>query len=530
MTIYKAYKQNAAILCLLCLSVLISLPFYYYQFNIALNTNHAWLFVVIERLWEGGKYGIDFYEPNPPMSLLIYVPQYMMYLWGGIPWEYVPASFATLYILISCTCFAYHLWAHPLITPILNRIFLLISFYLAGFLVPGGIYFSERDHFVFLTLVVCLYCQIAISQGHDFHPLWARASFFLAGLLLLIKPHYGIFPALIFLKRIHDDKSLIPLLRSADFQGLSASFVFYLAIIILMFPEYIDHMLTDFLGIYITTGSKIFLNPSLTYILISFCLVLVGLFLPLPKEDKNTIICLALAVLISSLLYTMQGKYFTYHLIPALGFFCMLITFFAWSIISNMITHKNFQIIGAYCFFIPCLIIHIQSNPFPFNFPTHRQYRQLPLVQEATHCHKESCPFFVYSINMEMIFQAVVYSGQPYGSRYPGLWWIYYTLKNPEDIKTREKHLTYLLEDFKRYAPDKLIIAQSIDINDIKNFSLLSYIDKHSPQLSTFIAENYTFDHVLFDNQRYYFKETTLDFDLFIDYDVYIKKETQPSP
>lgn len=522
------FKQRIAIFSLLSLAALISLPYYYFQFNIALNTNHAWLFVVIERFWEGGKYGIDFYEPNPPMSIIIYIPQYLMYLWGGIPWPYVPAAFATLYLLVSCACFAYHLWAHPLITPVLHRVFLLISFYLAGLCVPGGIYFSERDQFVFLALVVCSYCQIAISHGHIFHPIWSRASFFFAGLLLLIKPHYGVFPALIFMHRLYRDKSMIKLLCSPDFQGLAAGFVFYMALILMVFPEYITHMLTDFVGIYITTGAKVFTNPSLLYIGISFCVMIILPFFSLPKEDKDTITYLLFAVIIASILYTFQGKYFTYHLIPAIGFFCMAITFFAWSILSHMIARKNFKILSAHIFLIPCLIIHIQSNPFPFNFPTHAQYKELPLVQETQNCDRKSCPFFVYSINMEMIFQAVVYSGQPYGSRYPGLWWIHYTLKNPEDTKTRDKHLNYLLEDFKRYAPEKLIIAQNVAFEDIKNFSFLEYVEKNSPQLIDFIKDNYDFDHVLFDNQRNYFKGTTLDYDHFIHYDVYIKKSSTP--
>ena len=120
---------------------------------------------------------------------------------------------------------------------------------------------------------------------------------------------------------------------------------------------------------------------------------------------------------------------------------------------------------------------------------------------------------------MEIIFQIAVYSGEEHASRYPGLWWLDYALKHPEDDTLRQKHLGFMAEDFERYAPKRLIIATNMTRGGIKNFDLMAYM-KQNAELKR-ILSRYDYDHTLKDNRRYYFTGTNFDTDFPILYDVY---------
>ncbi len=488
------------------------------QFQIALNTNHAWLLIVAERLLQGGRYVSDFYEPNPPMSLIIYIPQYWLHTLLGIPLQFTPALFGLIYILMAAGCLLYLLKKTNVFTD--NRLssILFIAFLLAGIFMPGNIYFSERDHYVFLTLVPVLLAQIAITNGHRFHPAYARAGFFFGGLLLLIKPHYGLFPAIVFVHRLYKNKAIMPVFRSPDFQGLAASVICYALILLTIFPEYPDKIFQDFLTIYLGDLSKNIFPYFFYYA--SFCLFVVAgaYFLPIPKDHHEAINALVLASLIAFFLYYLQGKNFTYHTIAGLSFLYMALVVLTWSLIQTFV-FRNKQACTAACVTLVIALTGAYTIRPPLqDFPTHSEYMTTPLSKEIEQC-ESPCPHFIFSENMEIIFQIAVYSGEQHASRYPGLWWLDYAVKHAEDEALRQKHLHYMAEDFERYAPKRLIIATNMTRGGIKNFDLMAYM-KQNVELEK-ILSRYDYDHTLKDNRRYYFTGTNFDTDFPILYDVY---------
>ena len=496
-----------------------ALPMLWYQFQIALNTNHAWLLIVAERFLHGGQYGSAFYEPNPPMSILIYVPQYLMHDWFGIPLHLVPVSFGLAFLFAASAALYYQLQKHTLVKePAINTL-ILLSFILAGVFMPGNIYFSERDHFVFLTLVPTLYAQLAITNGAYARPVLGRAGFLLSGLLLLIKPHYGLFPALIFLHRLYKTRSLKSVTHAPDFQGLALSVFIYALIIVLIFPAYISDILPDFLRIYLGNLSNNIFSDFFYYASLCLYLCMGAVFFPLDKHEKTTVLCLTFASLVAFFLYYLQGKNFTYHTIAGLSFFYMALCILFWSLLDRTVFKKRNQLIAMslYLAFMLASAYYIRP-PLP-DFPSHSEYNDTPLAQEIKQCGTP-CPHFIFSENMEIIFQIALYTGEQHASRYPGLWWLDYAIETPEDITTRNKHLDNILEDFKRYQPKMLLIATNMERGGVKNFDLMHYMQQNKNLAA--LLENYRYDHTLEDNRRYYYTGTNFDKDFPITYDVYL--------
>src|SRR6185503_1175273 len=127
----------------------------------ALNTDHAWLLITAERLLDGGDHLHDFFQPNPPLSILLYVPDVVLARVAGIPVYYTPyiigllaqaaSSLAVYFLLKKCTA--------------LDASTLLVftgAYVLAGTYLVSTIYFAERDEFVVWGLVPFLIAQLAI--------------------------------------------------------------------------------------------------------------------------------------------------------------------------------------------------------------------------------------------------------------------------------------------------------------------------------------------------------------------------------
>ena len=60
------------------------------EINAALNEDEAWLLICAQRLLDGGRSLTDFYQPNPPMSTLMYVPDVLLSRLTHLPIYYVP--------------------------------------------------------------------------------------------------------------------------------------------------------------------------------------------------------------------------------------------------------------------------------------------------------------------------------------------------------------------------------------------------------------------------------------------------------
>src|SRR5690606_10178258 len=125
----------------------------------------------------------------------------------------------------------------------------LTAFLLGNIYIPG-IFFAERDHLIALGLFPLLLTQFAIGEGYRTGKAALYISLIFGSVAVLMKPHYGLLPAFMILRRIIKDKSLKAILKP-DTIILCTATLAYAAICFLFFKEYVTQQLPDIWRFYV---------------------------------------------------------------------------------------------------------------------------------------------------------------------------------------------------------------------------------------------------------------------------------------
>jgi hypothetical protein len=152
--------------------------------------------------------------------------------------------------------------------------------------------------------------------------------------------------------------------------------------------------------------------------------------------------------------------------------------------------------------------------PSYFGYPTHDEYRKLPLTRLAANLGPNKT-FFVVTEGMDMIYQAATYSGHVHASRFPELWFLTGTQFGWRHEGDDVRYANYVAEDLARYKPSVMAI-----ISGDRYVDVISWLSTRSPAFRDEM-KHYARSGTLTDNRREYFHGTILDFDHFMTYDLY---------
>ena len=486
------------------------------QINTALNTNHAWLAIAAGRLLDGGHELTDFYEPNPPLSILLYVPAVLLSRLAGIPLYYTPYLVGFAALLLSAWTIFLLLEKWPGRDRHQNTVF-VFAYVLACTFLATNIYFAERDEFVVWGLVPFLIVQMAITRNVPLPRALVWPVLIPGTAAILIKFHYGLFPVLLLLHRIMQRKNVLSVLRDADFLALAGGTLVYAAVTIAFFPDYLSTVFPDFMKFYLPVHSSFMGKNVVIGLGFAGAMAASAALFEFPAALLRTsLLCCAAAALAIGL-FGLQGKGFYYHLIPAAVFFYCGMGTILYGLAAKACRN---QAAGTWTTAVILTALAYHVAPLNTGFPTHDQYRALRLPRLA----EEAGPgetFFAFSENMEMIFQASIYSGVAHASRFPGLWWLpgLEELQGAEHERKFKQYAGYVAEDLRRYKPRVMAIAVNLGANGKPGFDLIGYLD-HEPAFRKEMR-HYRKDGQMKDNRRDYFRGTTIDSDFPIVYDVY---------
>lgn len=502
------------------------LPFLYVQAHIALNTNHAWLLDAARRLLDGGKNVVDVYETNPPLSVVMYMPHVLLHRITGVEIYYTPFAIGLFCLALSCLAVSRILQGWPGVDADTRR--LTISLYvLANLFMAGNIHFAERDQIAFLALFPVFLWQVAWTRG------FARANgltyfFLFAGFfLVLVKPHYMIFPAFAFLHRLIVKKSLRPVFADPDFAAFAASAFFYAMIILIFFFDYLTTILRDLLFIYIQGRSaQVVAVPWLVFNAALVPGVSIALVAGIDARLKKASLILFGGAFLGFLLYLIQMKGFYYHAFVGRSFLLMGYGFVLYGLADRYaVKCKNNA--GFVTIFLVLVFCYARVPP-QWHFPTHEDYKNLKLVQMLKDCEpKTDCRFFVFYENMEMIHQAALYGKATHASRFAGLWWLpvvlaydQYGTGNDAASSYKNKFMRFVADDLNHWQPDMLAIATNLKILGDENFDFVTYFSQNEAFREA--MTHYKKTGVLHDNRGDYFRGTVLlSHDSAIEYDIY---------
>jgi hypothetical protein len=156
--------------------------------------------------------------------------------------------------------------------------------------------------------------------------------------------------------------------------------------------------------------------------------------------------------------------------------------------------------------------------PAFLGYPTHEDYKKLPLTQLAANLGPNET-FFVVTEGMDVIHQAAIYSGHIHASRFPDLWFLTGTQFGWRHDGDDVRYANYVAEDLARYKPSVMAI-----ISGDRYVDVISWLSARSPAFRNEMKRYVTAGNFV-DNRRNYFKGTILDFDHVMTYDLYRRSQ-----
>ncbi|MGH1455160.1 MAG: hypothetical protein ACRBDI_00090 [Alphaproteobacteria bacterium] len=389
--------------------------------NIHLDIDIAWLLQCLERFLNGGTYTQDFYETNPPLSFLIYLPAYPLYAFLGLSVK--PSILITffIYIAISNITLFKLLQKTPLPPPIIMAVICAI---LTAQTWGTGMNFGLKDHLIFVFLTpLCLYQYLLTAQTTTIHKSISVPATIMGGIALCLKPHYAIIPATFILHRLIKTKSIKPSIISTDTIGLILCGIAYILFIYMFTPDFISTILPEVSSLY-GIDQPFPMGMNLKSFAITIISVLVGyITITITRnEDRSQIIATITAFALLSTLcvipYLLQNKGFFYHTVPFLGFgiaaMCMAIYSMA------LLVMKDKDITLWITLALTATLTYANTSGGKTPVMTTGQYKAQPLIDYIDE-HAWNRVYATYDMK-SMLAPLPYIIGVQSGSRYGQIW------------------------------------------------------------------------------------------------------------
>ncbi len=505
--------------------------------DIPINTDFGWLLTCLDRFMAGGTYAKDFYETNPPLSFLIYLPAYPLYrTFVADPGTIILLNFA-LYIGLT----AFLLWRfmklYEFATPMMIGAFSAFLFVNTWLM---GSSFGQKDQLVMLFLMPYAMLQGGFLAGRNVPKRLLLPAAILGALAVCIKPHYIVVPALFIAARFFFGRSLIKILKSPDIIAFALTGLAYLLLLRIAFPDFIEIIMPQVAELYLQD------EPYPVWIRLPLALYAVGAgFLALflaetegTKRLKITLYTLIGLALICILPYYAQNKGLMYQAIPLYGFGVMAAMVALFGLI-----YQNARIVEA-SVLVPFALMLLVNYPVMLGYPPGimkaSEYNNFPYHQKI----REQAWNGVY---MDLDMKPYNLSLPHYdpslkqASRFGQIWPMFglnalftkaRTEQERKEVRAKiDGFVDLMAEDIERYNPSVIAIpsyrvdGSGSDKPQKNYYNLLMKNEKFAKKMEEYeFVETLTFDQGLYDkgSSRKYV-EKLLTTDLYV-----LKKPSEP--
>lgn len=433
---------------------LAAIPWLILQTQIRIPSDAAWLIQAAEHFWNGQKLSEYYFDTNPPMCFLVYLPVVWLKALGLPSWQALNLYVFSFNLITIGLCHYYlKFWSNSAF----QRYAILVAYAFATtmFLILG---YGQKDHLIAIALLPFCLAQFAITRHHNIDKRILFFTFVLLTPFLLIKPHYGLLPTVILLHRFIRGGG-VKVVQDPDFLILSASVLLYGGIIWVYFQDFLQIVLPLSLKIYVGTEGIYHSYKSLilTFVLLSSCALIVWLSRNAREEKTLPYILIGLALL-GFIPFWVQAKGFLLHFLPFLILFITAIIAAISLPLSRVFNNKR---LSAYhlIWLLPALSACFLILKKPDDTYKHAYYNDhflTELVQE----NPDYKSFFFESNSTQLIKQIEEYSGQEHASRFSGNWFIPNEKKlGTEDYKFYWQLMgDYLAADFQQYKPGVIML------------------------------------------------------------------------
>jgi len=487
------------------------------QSSYSLIADNAIMLEFARRIAEGGRLGLDYADTNFPHTIMLYLPAVLLSKLDG-----TPLFFAfDLYIYTLALLSAFLCWRLLIALELFDKraATFAAGFYLIAALCLAGIHLGQRDHLVLLGLLPLLLAQICLNENIRLAPRLLYPALVFGALMVMVKPHYGLAPALLLLVPYLQIRTFDYIFRRPDFLVLSGITAVTLLANLFFFGDFYQTFFTDIVELYAGLQGHMFT--------LKFAILLVLFIAAFPLtvsklEGRPRRLCLSLlaACFCALIAYYAQHKGFQYHLIPAFilaafYFFCLAVLY-----VRKDWAPPAIALLGTLALFIL----------FPVNneYPRHGDVARLPVAKLLAEKCGEPCAFFMTNEYNFMAYETALYTGATFASRFPSLWFDPYFAcafrgEASDAAQARlKKYAAMLAEDLERGKP-ALIITYAGDYTCPDGTVVPpAYPGVYSRDESFAKAwAPYAKDEPLTLNRRDYFRGTDADYDHMLTFDVY---------
>ncbi len=147
-----------------------------------LNLDVSWFITFAERVYSGAIAYIDVSDPNPPASIMIYVPAIALSQWTGLKIEALVVAMT----LLMATAAARSTSAYD---PTASRWTYLAT--LVGLTIAPGAMFAEREHYAAIAAIPATSAMLAAANGQQLTRHLRMIAGGYAALIVAFKPHFA---------------------------------------------------------------------------------------------------------------------------------------------------------------------------------------------------------------------------------------------------------------------------------------------------------------------------------------------------
>jgi hypothetical protein len=420
--------------------ILLFLPWLAYQPFMRMPGDAAWLLTAAQHILAGHAMTTHFFDSNPPMSYIIYIPAALLTQLGITAWSAVNIY---TFVLIGVSAL--------LIFKILQRwkgldkeaaLVLLVS-WLAAVTICSQSEFGQKDHFIAITLLPFLLAQYAMTEKQPNDGI-TKTAIILGVPFILIKPHFGLLAVANLAYRFYRERRS-SIIFDFDFVCLAAGVITYVAAVYFYFPDFLSLALPFTIAFYVS-GSFVPVNACLIGgALLCACLGVVSYFSPSNKAMKFFLCVMGFLAVFA---FWAQNKGFSTQLLPALSLLIPAI-----ALQYDVFNRKRAA--GA-----TFAVILLAYAVFGFRIQTHDDYRASSFAQLVRE-YAQDDSYFIEVTSTSTAYTISLYEGIPIASRFPSLWFMPRLIeqRDTEDGK-RYKKITgdMIAEDFATRKP-KLVLA-----------------------------------------------------------------------
>ncbi len=422
------------------------------QLNLLISSDVQYLTHIADVMLNGGKYGIDFFETNPPMILYLYLPPLMVHQFSGVD----ISSCIRLYVLLlagASVCASFYFLRRIVQDRFLQTASFILFIFVKLFLPSNQ--FGQREHLYILFFMpyvfasACALSHIRIDKGI------AILTGIVAALGCCMKPYFLLPLVLIELYFIYKQRSILGWVRTESVVILSVM-VLYLASTCYFCPTYFTIVLPLVNQFYFDgiaqAWTLIFMFPH-----VLFCVGVSAACIMTIRYSRypELITVLVLASIGTTLAFLVTRTMWFYHTLPALAFTSFLIGFVITEFMepANLRTSVWFTAVLMTALYIP--ILAFTENTFGKQLRYEKQYKQDLINFLAAQPGKHSV--LCFSANtMTDCYPLINALSSEHQSRYPFFWWMRAAITLAEKHQANDQ-----IQDFMNQVAEDLISHQT---------------------------------------------------------------------